>query len=207
MTKSDIKENKSTINLSVLSQAVRTALTNKRTTVAHTKDRGDVSGGGIKPWKQKGTGRARAGSSRSPIWRGGGITFGPRSTDNFSLMMPKKMRGLAIKNAFQIKDEAKKLVKIDSLALEFPKTKKLEKLIIDLTGSYSCLIVVSPETYKLYSIASRNLPNIKMVPIFNASLVDLLNYDFIVLDKQAQEHYLSSVFEKTVTPKKAGKND
>jgi large subunit ribosomal protein L4 len=207
MINNDIKENKSKINLSVLSQAVRTALTNKRTTVAHTKDRGDVRGGGIKPWKQKGTGRARAGSSRSPIWRGGGITFGPRSTDNFSLMMPKKMRGLAIKNAFQIKDDAKKLVKIDSLVLESPKTKILEKYIVDLTGSYSCLIVVSPETYKSYGMASRNLPNIKMVPIFNASLVDILNYEFVVLDKDAQAQYLEVAVEKPVITKKAGKND
>lgn len=181
------------INHSVLSQAVRTALSNKRTVIAHTKDRGDVRGGGIKPWKQKGTGRARAGSSRSPIWRSGGVTFGPRNTDNFSLLMPKKMKSIAIKSAINIKIHNKKVINIDSLELKENKTKYFEQYIVEKTGTNNCLVVVAPESYKQYNLSVRNLPFIKLVNINSVSIIDLLQYDYLILDSDAQARFIPKV--------------
>lgn len=182
-----------------LSQAVRVRLANKRSAVAHTKDRGEVRGGGIKPWKQKGTGRARAGSSRSPIWRSGGITFGPRKTDNFKLMIPKKMRTSALISAINLKYEQKHIIEIDNFVLEAVKTKQMEKFVLDKTKSLDCLIIVSPESYKMYALAARNLAYIKITMHNNINLLDVLNHRFIITDKDSQDYIKKLITVKQVT--------
>lgn len=206
MTKTN-ESNELIINHSVLSQAVRTALSNKRTVIAHTKDRGDVRGGGIKPWKQKGTGRARAGSSRSPIWRSGGVTFGPRNTDKFSLLMPKKMKSIAIKSAINIKINNKKVINIDGLELKENKTKYFEQYIVEKTGTNNCLVVVAPESYKQYNLSARNLPFIKLVNINSVSIIDLLQYDYLILDSDAQARFIPKVKKTNAIEEKEVKND
>lgn len=116
-------------NDSLMHQVVTSMQDNARTPVAHTKDRGDVSGGGKKPWRQKGTGRARHGSIRSPIWKGGGVTHGPRNEKNFARAIPKKMRAKALFMALSRKLKDGEVIFIDSFGLETPKTATVKKAI------------------------------------------------------------------------------
>src|ERR1035437_7387188 len=115
-------------NSHLLAEAARIQQSNARSGTGHTKTRGEVSGGGKKPWKQKGTGRARAGSTRSPIWRHGGITFGPRSTRNWELKINKKAKTQALFMSLSDKAKDKQFIVIDQIVLENPKTKEFAKI-------------------------------------------------------------------------------
>jgi len=119
------------VNSSLVHQAVVTFLANQRKGLAKTKTRGQVRGGGTKPWRQKGTGRARVGSIRSPIWRGGGVTFGPTKRSYYKVL-PKKMKILALKSALNLKLSEKKLLVIDDLAVKSHKTKEFAKILDNL---------------------------------------------------------------------------
>src|ERR1700684_961283 len=121
-------------NDSLMHQVVTSMQDNARTNVAHTKNRGDVRGGGKKPWKQKGTGRARHGSIRSPIWRGGGVTHGPRNEKNFSRAIPKKMRAKALYMALSRKFRDGEVVFIDSFGITGPKTSIAKNTLTALSG-------------------------------------------------------------------------
>jgi large subunit ribosomal protein L4 len=116
-------------SLHLITEAVRVQASNARKGLAHTKTRGEVSGGGKKPWKQKGTGRARAGSTRSPIWRHGGITFGPRSERNWTLKMNKKAKTKALFMSLSDKVKEGNLIVIDAISLEAPKTKEMVAIL------------------------------------------------------------------------------
>ena len=116
-------------NDALMSQVVNSMLSNARTPVAHTKNRGDVSGGGKKPWRQKGTGRARHGSIRSPIWKGGGVTHGPRNEKNYERTIPKKMRAKALYMALSKKLQDGEIVFVDSFKLDAPKTAAAKKAL------------------------------------------------------------------------------
>ncbi len=159
-------------------------LANSRINLAVTKTRGEVSGGGKKPWKQKGTGRARFGSSRVPIWRGGGITFGPTGEENYSKQMNTKAKRLAIRQALSLAAEAGKISVIEDLKINSGKTSDLFKLLNKLSATRNVLIVVEHKTAEL-SRASSNLSTTKVVAARYVNVFDTLNSDSIIISKKA----------------------
>ena len=166
----------------LLYEAVINYRANQRQGTASTKTRGDVRGGGRKPWRQKGTGRARAGSNRSPIWKGGGTTFGPRPRD-YSYSLPKKAKKNALKSALSIKLEEKKLLIVDALELKEPQTKQAAALIKGLKVD-SVLIVDKHDNKNLF-LSTRNIPKTKVVDANQVNVYDVLNHDWLVLTKRA----------------------
>jgi large subunit ribosomal protein L4 len=163
---------------SLLHEAVRMQLANRRAGTATTKTRGLISGGGRKPWRQKGTGRARAGSTRSPLWRHGGTIFGPQPRD-YSYRMPKKAWRRAL--ALAISDRALngKMIVVESLQLSEPKT-KLAKSALDAFGVTHALIVLSEADQSFYR-AARNLAAHKVLPLGGLNVYDVLNYDELLM--------------------------
>ena len=155
---------------------------NQRQGTASTKTRGEVRGGGRKPWRQKGTGRARAGSNRSPIWKGGGTTFGPRPRD-YSYSLPKKAKKSALKSALSMKLAEKQLLIVDALEIKEPKTKEAAALIKGLKVD-SVLIVDRHDNKKLF-LSARNIPKTKVVDVSQVNVYDVLNYNWLVLTKRA----------------------
>lgn len=169
-------------NPALIHEAVVAQQANARHAISHTKTKGEVSGGGKKPWKQKGTGRARHGSTRSPIWVGGGITFGPRGTRNYSVKINRKARQKAM---FMVLSD--KLVHqhlIVSEAFTLPKTKELAKFIASLPVSRTVLYVIPSSRPELVR-AARNLDNVFVVTANALNVVDLLRYDYVVFEKDA----------------------
>lgn len=165
-------------NASVLHQVVMAYLANQRQSPGHTKTRGEVAGGGRKPWKQKGTGRARAGSSRSPIWVGGGISFGPRSTANFSHRLPIKLKRLALRMALSSKVEANKLIIAADLNLKEAKTKLLASYLANLAPAARRILMVTADVDACLLRAAANLPQTEV-----ATAKDLTTYDVILADR------------------------
>ncbi|MDN5346949.1 MAG: large subunit ribosomal protein [Clostridia bacterium] len=171
------------INRALLHEVVTNFLANRRQGTASTKTRGEVRGGGRKPWRQKGTGRARAGSIRSPIWRGGGIVFGPKPRD-YGYRLPKKMRRSALCSALSAKAKNDQIIVLDELKLGEPRTKNLLAILDALRAGDSALLVTKePETNLV--LASRNLPEVKSLPAQDLNVYDLLRYDKLVLTKEA----------------------
>ncbi len=175
----------SEVNHQLLSQAYKTYLANGRTNNAVTKTRGLVSGGGKKPWRQKGTGRARFGSSRNPIWKGGGVAFGPTGVENYSLKLNTKARKLAVKQALSAKLTANAIKFIESFDVVKPSTAKLVALIDKLDANKgNVLLVVSNKTPEL-TLSSRNVTNFKVVNSSYLNVFDILNADNIVIENSA----------------------
>lgn len=183
----------------VIHQVVMAQMNNARQVLGHTKDRGEVSGGGKKPWKQKGTGRARHGSIRSPLWRGGGITFGPRKDRNFSENVNQKQKQLALFMCLSDRLADNALVIFDKLELKDGKTKELNGLvknlklkISDLKDSKKFLLVLDKNDKQLIQ-AGLNLKNIRMIMADSLNCVDVLNYDALITSeeavKQIDKHY------------------
>jgi large subunit ribosomal protein L4 len=162
----------------LLYEAVRMQRANRRAGTHATKTRGFVSGGGKKPWRQKGTGRARAGSSRSPLWVGGATIFGPQPRD-YSYRLPASARKAALRSALASKVRDGKLLVLDSLTLEAPKTKLLVKLLTDMQVDNALIII--PSRDECLERAARNLPRIKVLRAEGANVYDLLRYDRLVL--------------------------
>jgi large subunit ribosomal protein L4 len=162
----------------LLHQAVVMQLRNRRAGTAATKSKGFVRGGGKKPWRQKGTGRARAGSIRSPIWVGGGTIFGPNPRD-YSFRMPRKARREALLSALSLKNQEGKLIVLDKLDLEEAKTKLMARALAELNVQ-SALIVVSQPDERIERSA-RNLPKIKVLRVEGLNVYDLLRYDHLIL--------------------------
>lgn len=162
----------------LLYEAVRMQLANRRAGTHATKTRGAVSGGGRKPWRQKGTGRARAGSSRSPIWVGGATIFGPQPRD-YSYRMPSSARRAALCSALSAKLRDGQVKIVDSLDLEAPKTKLLAALLRDL-GVRKALVLI-PDRDENLERAGRNLPHAKVLRVAGANVYDLLRYEHLVL--------------------------
>lgn len=165
-------------------EVVRMQRANRRAGTHSTKTRAAVSGGGAKPWRQKGTGRARAGSNRSPIWVGGATIFGPQPRD-YSYRMPASARKAALCAALAAKVRDGKLLILDKLVLEHPKTKLLAKVLADLEAP-NALIVTATKDESLER-ASRNLPHAKVLRAEGANVYDLLRYDRLVLLRDAVE--------------------
>jgi large subunit ribosomal protein L4 len=173
----------------LLAEAVRIQLSNARQGGANTKTRGEVRGGGKKPWKQKGTGRARAGSIRSPIWRGGGITFGPKANRNWELKLNQKAKTQALFMSLSDKAKEQKLIVLDKLTLPEMKTKALVKIMADLkqglkTMGKSQLVVLSGKDENLIKSA-RNLTTVKTIFAKNLNLLEVLKADTLVVLKDS----------------------
>ncbi|MFH0928554.1 MAG: 50S ribosomal protein L4 [bacterium] len=162
-------------NQGLLHQAVRTQLANRRVAIAHTKTRGEVAGTGKKPWKQKGTGRARHGSVRSPIWVGGGVTFGPTSAQNFSLKMPKKARKQALCMALSAKLSEDKLFALDKLELTAPKTKEFAQILKSLPGKGELLLVIDAKNENVEQ-AAKNLESVWVARPEALNIVDIIKF-------------------------------
>lgn len=166
----------------LLHQAVVMQLANRRAGSAATKSKGFVSGGGKKPWRQKGTGRARAGSIRSPIWVGGGTTFGPQPRD-YSYRMPKTARREALVSALSLKNREGKIIVVDKFELEEPKTKLMVKALEELKVD-SVLLVISRPDEKIERSA-RNLPKVKVLRVNGVNVYDLMRYEHLILTQDA----------------------
>lgn len=169
-------------NTQVMFDAVQVYQANKRQATAKTKTRAEVRGGGKKPWRQKGTGRARAGSSRSPIWVGGGTVFGPIGNQNFKLKMNKKSHALALKSALSIKANEKNIVLVDNLTST--KTKDVVKTLEALKVDSKALVVLAEENEE-FTRAARNVPFVKVVLANNVSVYDLINATKLVMTVDA----------------------
>ena len=159
-------------------------MANARKPFAHTKTRGDVSGGGKKPWKQKGTGRARHGSIRSPIWVGGGITFGPRKERNYTKKINRKVKKLAVRMSLSDKVASERIVLLDTLSLKEGKTKEIAALLGKLPVKGK-VIVVLPTRNVLVARSIKNLEDIRLVGVKNLGLLDVLKADFMIATPDA----------------------
>ena len=151
---------------------------NRRAGTACTKTRVEVAGSGSKPWRQKGTGRARAGNRRSPIWRGGGTVFGPKPRD-YSYKLPKKVRRLGLKMALSTRLAEERLLVLDNFEMAEIKTKEFQK-VIDTLDMDNCLIIVPDHDEKLDK-SSRNIPNVKVLPVAGLNVYDILLHKKLVL--------------------------
>lgn len=166
----------------LVQQAVRTQLANKRVAYAHTKDRSEVRGGGRKPWRQKGTGRARHGSIRSPLWRGGGVTFGPRKDRNFALKMNKKAKRKALLMTLSDKAQNKKIVLLNKLEMPAIKAKDFIKIISKLPLKRTILTVL-PKSDEKITKSARNIPYVKTIRADSLNIVDILSYEYLLCPK------------------------
>lgn len=162
----------------LLYEAVKMQMANRRRGTASTKTRGEVRGGGRKPWRQKGTGRARAGSVRSPLWVGGGTVFGPKPRD-YSYQMPKSARRAALCSALALKVRQKQVVVLDRLEIDPPKTKVVAALLADF-GIHKALFLTEQRN-EVLERAARNLPYAKVLPVAAANVRDILRYDHLIL--------------------------
>jgi large subunit ribosomal protein L4 len=162
----------------LLHTAVVNQLANKRAGTACTKTKGLVSGGGKKPWKQKGTGRARAGSSRSPLWRHGGTVFGPMPRD-YSYTIPKKEKRAALASALAAKVSENRLIVLDKIMLAEPKTGQMSSLLKNLGVAENALVLLGAEN-KNVALASRNMPSVKVLRMENINVYDLLKYRYLI---------------------------
>ena len=173
-------------NHELLKVAYNAYLANGRSATAKTKTRGDVRGGGKKPWKQTGTGRARFGSSRVPIWRGGGITFGPTGEQNFTMKLSTGAKRTALRQALSLANQAGKLTVIDTFACPNSKTKETVKLLKDnkVDERARVLLVVSEKDDNVRR-ATNNLGQVKVVQAMYLNVFDILNADRLLISKKA----------------------
>jgi len=172
-------------NIHVMHLALRRQLNNARQGSACTKTRAEVAGGGRKPWKQKGTGRARAGSLRSPLFAGGGVIFGPKPR-SFAFNMPQKARKLALRSALSAKSSQLVVVK-DFSTISEPKTKLMVSALKSLNVSGKTLIVADfkADENKNLELSARNIPSVKLILPTNLNVKDLLEADFVVITESA----------------------
>lgn len=171
------------VNEAVLHQVVKAQLANKRQGTQSAKTRAEVRGGGRKPWRQKGTGRARHGSIRSPLWTKGGVVFAPKPRD-YSQAVPKKVKRLAMKSALSSKVVDNEIIVLDELAMEGPKTKEMVAILNNINAGEKALIVL-PGKNEVVEKSARNLPNVKSTLVNTLNVYDILRYDKLVITKEA----------------------
>ncbi|MDP2820795.1 MAG: 50S ribosomal protein L4 [bacterium] len=174
-------------NSDLIYEVQRSQMANRRKIIAHTKNRGEVSGGGKKPWAQKGTGRARHGSIRSPIWRKGGVVFGPRKEKNFKQKINKKTKVKALFMVLSQKVRDNELLVLDKIDLKEFKTKFVAEILKNL-GALNKSIIISLEkgikdNQDKIILASRNINRVKLLPIEDLNALDLLSVKFLILTK------------------------
>lgn len=178
------------MNEDLVCQAVNAQRANTRKVIAHTKDRSEVRGGGCKPWRQKGTGRARHGSTRSPIWRGGGVTFGPTKERVFTQKINKKMKRKALFMALSSKVKDKESVLLDKLELTEAKTKKISEILNKLGSKLKkelnkSVLIVLPSMDEKMIRAIRNVPKIKSIMADSLNIYDVLSYHYLLMPKES----------------------
>lgn len=173
-------------NEAVVHQYIVNYLARQRQGNAHTKTRTDVRGGGRKPWRQKGTGRARAGTIRSPLWRGGGTVFGPKKRE-FGSSFPRRMKRLAIRSVFSDKARAERIKVVDKISLEEIKTRAMVGVLTNLDlGDKKCLILDEGKNENL-TLSCRNLPNVTYSRAALANGYDVMNADYVLFTKAGLE--------------------
>lgn len=184
----DIKLNKEIFDIetndNVVRDAIQVAMSGLRQGTYKVKTRSEVSGGGRKPWRQKGTGRARQGSIRAPQWRGGGIALGPVPRD-YSLKMNRKERKLALKSALTYKARDKEIIVVDKISLDVPKTKEMVKMLASLELNSKKVLIVMHELEENLILAGRNLQNVFMMEPYELNVLDIINADYILADVAA----------------------
>lgn len=171
------------VNEIVLSEAVRLQMASLRQGTHDTKGRSEVSGGGRKPWRQKGTGRARQGSIRSPQWRGGGVVFGP-TPRSYGYKLPQKVRRLALKSVYSAKVAEDKFVAVEALSFAAPKTAEFANVLSALSIDSKVLVIVE-EGNKFAELSARNLANVTVATPATASVLDIVNADKLLVTKEA----------------------
>ena len=172
-------------NVPVMHQALVRQLANARLGTHKTKKRGEVRGGGRKPWRQKGTGRARQGSIRAPQWRGGGAVFGPQPR-SYEQKMPRKMRRLAYRSALSLKAQGDQIIVLDALQMEVPKTREMLDILDRLELGASVLILL-PRRNENIEKSAKNIPDVKTVRASYLNVRDLLNYDYLLMPLESLE--------------------
>ncbi|MFD2216919.1 50S ribosomal protein L4 [Metabacillus endolithicus] len=170
-------------NQHVLFEAVIMQRASLRQGSHKVKNRSEVAGGGRKPWRQKGTGRARQGSIRSPQWRGGGVVFGP-TPRSYAYKLPKKVRRLAIKSALSSKVVDNDIVVLEDLALNAPKTKEMASVLKGLSVERKALIVTADNNENI-ALSARNIPGVTVVTASGVNVLDVLNHDKLIMTKAA----------------------
>jgi len=170
-------------NQAVMYDFVKMQLANKRVGTSSTKTRAEVSGGGKKPWRQKGTGRARVGSSRNPVWTGGGIAFGPKPRD-YSYRLPRKARRLAMKSALSSKVLENNIIVVDQLSFDEPRTKQMVATLQALNSGKKTLVVTANGDPNV-SKSARNIPGVKPLRVDFINVYDLLKYDTLLITRDA----------------------
>ena len=170
-------------NDDVIFRAVMSENTNSRQGTSSTKTRSEVSGGGKKPWKQKGRGAARAGTIRSPLWKGGGITHGPKPK-NYKYDLPKKMKQLARRSVLSQRIKDKQIIVVDQLKFDAPKTKNFLNLLISLGINNKKVAFFPQKKIDVVFKSARNLPNVNIIESKNASTYDLLDAEVLLFDKE-----------------------
>lgn len=171
------------INKHVVYEVVKNQLANKRQGTQSTKTRSEVRGGGRKPWKQKGTGRARAGSIRAPHFTGGGVTFAPKPRD-YSYKVPKKVRRLALKSVLTSKVQENEIIVIDAIDFDSPKTKDMVNFLAKVNANKKALIVMDEKNINVIKSA-KNIPNIQTALVNTINVYDILKYDSFIITKEA----------------------
>jgi large subunit ribosomal protein L4 len=167
--------------IGLIHRAVVAQMANKRRVIAHTKDRGEVRGGGRKPWRQKGTGRARHGSIRSPLWRGGGVVFGPTKERVYQQKINKKERRKALFMVLTDKVRSGQLILLDKLELPEIKTKKMAAILNKLPNKDQSTLIVLPENDQKITRSAANIPYVSTIDVRSLNVVDLLKYKYLLL--------------------------
>ena len=170
-------------NESVIFDAVIMQRASLRQGTHAVKNRSAVRGGGRKPWRQKGTGRARQGSTRSPQWVGGGVVFGP-TPRSYSYKLPKKVRRLALHSVLSQKVQENNLVVVDALNFDAPKTKEFKAVLAGLNVSEKTLLILEGDNANTY-LSARNIPNVKVIDDYNVNVLDVVTYDKVIITKAA----------------------
>ncbi len=180
-------------NPNTVTQIISIYLANKRRAIAHTKDRGEVRGGGKKPWKQKHTGQARHGSRRSPIWVGGGVTFGPRNEKDFSRKANKKMKRVALLSALSKKYKDQELMVVDTLEFKEEKTKQLAGVIKVFFGSRKKMgLIPSREHYKTMVRIGKNMPQVNVLNPASLHAYNIVTPKHILFEKEALQEFIKT---------------
>lgn len=174
---------------SVVHRAAISQMANSRGVFARTKRRAEVRGGGKKPWKQKGTGRARHGSTRSPIWKGGGVVFGPNEEINYKKKINKKEKRKAIYMALSLKVKDKRFIVVDEIKQDKISTRNLLDSLNKLPSKDNNLLVILPKKDEIIQKSSANIEKVKTINISNINILDLIKSDYLVVTKEAIENF------------------
>ncbi len=187
------------VNPDLVHQVVVAQMANRRKVIAHTKTRGEVSGGGKKPWAQKHLGRARHGSIRSPLWRHGGVTFGPRKERVFKKKIPTKMKRKALFMVLSAKAKNNLLILLENLKIDQPKTKLMAEILKKLPSKDESSLIALPAIDKNLILATRNLPDAETIQAKDLNCLDLLSFKYLIMPKDAVKVIKETFFRHPIS--------